>query len=240
MELMNDIYLALDFPTWEETKQFIEQHKLHGVPVKVGKELFYREGPDVIRRLKENNHPIFLDLKLHDIPTTVYRAMKNLAQYGVDIVNVHAFGGSEMIRKAKEGLVDGSVAGHETKLIAVTILTSFDSETMNKELLLPGTITDQAVHLATIAKQGGADGVVCSVHEADDIKAACGSSFLTVTPGIRLKETSQDDQKRIATPQYAREHGSDILVIGRSITQAIDPYDTYEQAIEEWNDGIKS
>lgn len=237
---MNDIYLALDFPTWEETNQFINQHKLHGVPVKVGMELFYREGPDVIKRLKENNHPIFLDLKLHDIPTTVHRAMKNLAKLEVDIVNVHALGGSEMIKQAKDGLLNGSKHNYQTKLIAVTILTSFDTETMNNELLLPGQLTDQAVHLAKLAKQGGADGVVCSVHEASDIKTACGSSFLTVTPGIRLKESARDDQKRIATPQYAREHGADILVIGRSITNAGNPYNTYEQAIEEWNHGIKS
>lgn len=237
---MNDIYLALDFPTWKETKQFIDQNNLHGVPVKVGKELFYREGPNVISRLKENNHPIFLDLKLHDIPTTVYRAMKNIAAFGVDIVNVHAFGGSEMIRQAKEGLLSGNGSNHQTKLIAVTILTSFDTETMNRELLLPGQITDQAVHLAELAKQGGADGVVCSVHEANDIKAACGSSFLTVTPGIRLKESLQDDQKRIATPHDARQLGADILVIGRSITKAIDPYGAYEKALKEWNNGITS
>lgn len=237
---MNNIYLALDFPTWEETDHFLKTNHLQGVPVKVGMELFYREGPDVIKKLKENNHAIFLDLKLHDIPTTVYRAMKNLANLQVDIVNVHAMGGNEMISKAKEGLLAGSVSDHETKLIAVTILTSFDSETMNKELLLPGNITDQAVHLAKLAKQGGADGVVCSVHEANDIKGTCGTSFLTVTPGIRLKESAKDDQKRIATPEYAKAHGADTLVIGRSITKANHPYDTYQQAIKEWNNGIKS
>lgn len=230
---MDNIYVALDFPTWEETSQFIEQHKLQGVPVKVGMELFYREGPDVIKKLKENNHPIFLDLKLYDIPNTVHRAMQNLAKLEVDIVNVHALGGSEMIRKAKEGLLSGN-STHETKLIAVTILTSFDNETMNNELLLPGSITDQAVHLAKLSKESGADGVVCSVHEANSIKESCGSSFLTVTPGIRLQESSHDDQKRIATPQYAREHLADILVIGRSITNAANPYIAYQQALKEW------
>src|SRR5690625_1236878 len=231
---MDNIYVALDFPTWEETSQFIERHKLQGAPVKVGMELFYREGPDVIKKLKENNHPIFLDLKLYDIPNTVHRAMKNLAALDVDIVNVHALGGSEMIRQAKEGLRSGN-NNVQTKLIAVTILTSFDNETINNELLLPGNITDQAVHLAKLAENSGADGVVCSVLEASSIKESCGSSFLTVTPGIRLQESNHDDQKRIATPGFARKHGADILVIGRSITNAVNPHDAYQQAIREWN-----
>lgn len=231
---MNNIYLALDFPTWEETSQFIEQHQLQGAPVKVGMELFYREGPNVIKKLKENNHPIFLDLKLYDIPNTVHKAMKNLAKLEVDIVNVHALGGSEMIGQAKEGLLSGN-SRHETKLIAVTILTSFDNETMNNELLLPGELADTAVHLAKLTKNSGADGVVCSVHEAGLIKDACGSQFLTVTPGIRLQDSNHDDQKRIATPQFARTHGADILVIGRSITNAVNPHDAYQQAIKEWN-----
>lgn len=235
---MNTIYLALDFPSWQETSDFIEQHKLHGVPVKVGMELFYREGPDVIKRLKENNHPIFLDLKLHDIPTTVYKAMQNIATLKVDMVNVHALGGKEMMHRAKEGLLSGT--NHQTKLIAVTILTSFDNKTMNRELLLPGALQENVIHLSELSKESGADGVVCSVHEATDIKAACGKSFLTITPGIRLQQSDHDDQKRIATPRFAREHDADILVIGRSITQSANPYKAYEQSIKEWKDGIKS
>ncbi|RDW17900.1 orotidine-5'-phosphate decarboxylase [Oceanobacillus chungangensis] len=232
------IYLALDFPTWEVTEQFLKNNQLHGVPVKVGMELFFREGPAIIEKLKANNHPIFLDLKLHDIPTTVMKAMKNLAALEVDIVNVHALGGSDMIEHAKEGLLKGS-SKHKTKLIAVTILTSHDKETMNNQLLIPGELRENAVHLAYTAKQSGADGVVCSVYEAGSIKEKCGNSFLTVTPGIRLANSSLDDQKRVATLKIAKENDADILVIGRSITKAENPYQAYQQAVEEWGNGIK-
>jgi orotidine-5'-phosphate decarboxylase len=232
------IYLALDFPNWETSKEFLMANQLTGVPVKVGMELFYREGPRVIEELKANNHPVFLDLKLHDIPTTVRRAMKNIAGLGVDIVNVHALGGRKMIEQAKEGLLSGSQS-HGTKLIAVTILTSMDQETIDDELRLPGSVQENAVHLAKLSKQSGADGVVCSVHEANQIKASCGTSFLTVTPGIRLANANADDQKRIATPAVAHEKGADILVIGRSITTAAYPYQAYGQAMKElgnkWN-----
>ena len=232
------IYLALDFPDWKASKEFLAANQLIGVPVKVGMELFFREGPRVIEKLKENNHPVFLDLKLHDIPTTVRRAMKNIAGLGVDIVNVHALGGSEMIEQAKLGLLSGSKS-HDTKLIAVTILTSMGQETINGELRLPGEVEENAVHLAKVSKQSGADGVVCSVHEANQIKASCGTSFLTVTPGIRLANSNTDDQRRIATPSFARENGADILVIGRSVTTAAYPYQAYEQAMKElgteWN-----
>ncbi|HEY4600370.1 MAG TPA: orotidine-5'-phosphate decarboxylase [Cerasibacillus sp.] len=236
--MINPIFLALDFPTWQEAKQFIDMNELQGVPVKVGMELFYREGPHVIEKLKADNHPIFLDLKLHDIPTTVMRAMRNLSALGVDIVNVHALGGSEMIKWAKEGLLLGGT-GKNTKLIAVTILTSMSDKTMNDELRLNGTVNEVASHLANISYQSGADGVVCSVHEAKQIKHVCGSDFLTVTPGIRLKQSDKNDQERIATPFEAREKGADILVIGRSITKAEDPRKAYEQALEEWNRGYK-
>ncbi|MBP1968168.1 orotidine-5'-phosphate decarboxylase [Virgibacillus natechei] len=231
------IYLALDFPDWHETKQFLEVNNLQGIPVKVGMELFYREGAHVIEKLKENNHPIFLDLKLHDIPTTIMKAMKNIAKLEVDMVNVHASGGSEMIKRAKEGLDIGSHANYQTKLIAVTILTSMDNETMHNELLLPGKLEENAWHFARIAKQSGADGVVCSVHEAMKMKKEFGRSFLTVTPGIRLEESSTDDQKRIATPGFARGNGADVLVIGRSVTNAAEPNRAYNQVVKEWGNG---
>lgn len=237
---MKNVYLALDFPSWQESKNFIEKNGLKGIPVKVGMELLYREGPHVIEKLKENNHPIFLDLKLHDIPTTVRRAMNNIAKLEVDMVNVHALGGREMLQAAKEGLLSGALTGQQTKLIAVTILTSMDAETMNHELLLPGELDENVVHFAQLAAQNGADGVVCSVHEAKQIKAVCGSSFLSVTPGIRLEQSEKNDQKRIATPQFARQNGADIIVIGRSITQSKSPYEAYRQALKEWKDGIKS
>lgn len=238
--MMKRIFLALDFPSWEKAKQFIEVNGFKGVPVKVGMELFYREGPSVIEKLKENDHPVFLDLKLHDIPTTVKRAMTNLAKLDVDLINVHALGGSKMIQAAKEGLLSGASNGHKTKLLAVTILTSMNGETMNRELLLTGKLDQNVVHFAEFAKQSGADGVVCSVHEAKQIKSVCGPFFLSVTPGIRLAQSEQNDQTRIATPAFARRNGADILVIGRSITQANDPYAAYEQAVKEWGNGIKS
>ncbi|MFA1818634.1 orotidine-5'-phosphate decarboxylase [Virgibacillus oceani] len=231
------VFLALDFPDWQETEQFLMENKLQGVPVKVGMELFYREGPQIIEKLKENNHPVFLDLKLHDIPTTVMRAMENLAKLEVDIINVHALGGSEMIKRAKEGLLKAS-GNHDVKLIAVTILTSMDEESMNKELLLPGSLSGNAVHLASMAENSEADGVVCSVHEARLIKEKCNSGFLTVTPGIRLEKTDQHDQKRIATPAFARENGSDMLVIGRSITKSKHPHQSYIEALKEWEYGL--
>lgn len=227
------IFVALDFPTWSITDRFLKNNQLQGVPVKVGMELFYREGPLIIEKLKENNHAIFLDLKLHDIPTTVKRAMQNIASLEVDLVNVHALGGGKMIEYAKEGLLAGNNT-KETKLIAVTILTSMDQTTMKKDLRITGELKDNVVHFAKFSHQHGADGVVCSVHESLAIKEACGRGFLTVTPGIRLKHTSIDDQKRIATPNIARQQETDYLVIGRSITRAKSPKKAYEQAIKEW------
>lgn len=234
--MTTSIYVALDFPSWTEANQFLENNQLVGIPVKVGMELFYREGPAFIEKLKKKNHPIFLDLKLHDIPTTVKKAMKNIATLEPDIVNVHALGGAKMIQAAKEGLLSAS-GNLKTKLIAVTLLTSHDNRLMNDELLIPGKITENVVHYAQLAKDNGADGVVCSVHEAKQIKEACGSEFLTVTPGIRLEDSDSDDQKRIATPAFAKRNGADRLVIGRSITKANEPLEAYKRAVEEWENG---
>lgn len=227
--MKNPIYLALDFPDGQQVEQFLIRNELSGIPVKVGMELFYREGHQIIEKLKKNNHPIFLDLKLHDIPTTVERAMENIASLGVEIVNVHALGGSEMIKRAKEGLLRGGASN--TKLIAVTILTSMNEISMNDELHIQGKLNEQVTHLAAMSKNSGADGVVCSVHEAGQIKQVCGKEFLTVTPGIRLKDSSADDQQRIATPEFAKEAGADRLVIGRSITRAKKPKEAYKTAL---------
>lgn len=237
---MNPIFLALDFSTWNEAEIFIEQSELQGVPVKVGMELFYREGTHVIEQLKLRDHPIFLDLKLHDIPTTVLRAMRNLATLEVDFVNVHALGGSEMIKRAKEGLQTSSQSNHETKLLAVTILTSMDERTLHEDLTLRGSVNDNVLHFAKIAASSGADGVVCSVHESRAIKNVTSGEFATVTPGIRLKEDDADDQKRVATPAYAKGEGVDHIVIGRSITQAKNPKNAYERALKEWNNGTSN
>lgn len=231
---MNKIYLALDFPTWEETKHFLDENQLKDIPVKVGMELFYREGIQVVEKLKERNHPIFLDLKLHDIPTTVMRAMKNLASLELDMINVHALGGSEMIKRAKEGLTSGNA---DTKLIAVTILTSMNEATLANDLRLPGNTEENVLHLAAMSQKSGADGVVCSVHEVKQIKAACSDKFLTVTPGIRLETSNKDDQVRVATPAFAGQMGTDSIVIGRSITQAKNPLQAYQLALEELENG---
>ena len=226
-------FLALDFSTGEEAKTFLQTHSLDGVPVKVGMELFYREGPEIVKWLKENGHAIFLDLKLHDIPHTVEKAMYNLARLGVDIVNVHGLGGSKMIQAAKRGLEEGADT-HIPKLIAVTLLTSMDQDTLNDELRIDDDIAKTAEHLAVLAKNNGADGVVCSAHEAHLIKQACGDTFLTVTPGIRLSDSSKNDQARIATPSFAKRNGADYLVIGRTVTNAENPSRAYQQVVEEW------
>lgn len=233
MSMQTPIYLALDFPTGEEALHFLERHSLAEVPVKVGMELFYREGPSIIHQLKENNHPIFLDLKLHDIPNTVKSAMRNLAGLDVDILNVHALGGAKMIEAAKEGLLQGARVA-VPKLIAVTMLTSMDEDTVQTDLKQPMELAAYALHLAEMSKAAGADGVVCSPHEAASIKEACGTDFLTVTPGIRLTGSDKNDQHRIATPASARKMQADYLVIGRSVTAASNPKQAYEQVIEEW------
>lgn len=224
------MYLALDFPDFKTTKDFLEKNHLQGVKVKVGMELFYREGFQVIDYLKENNHPIFLDLKLFDIPNTVERAMQNLAKYELDYVNVHALGGSEMIKRAKEGLSKGS---DQTKLLAVTILTSMDKQTINQELGLNSTVENEVLRLARLASKSGAEGVVCSVHEAHVIEREL-PGFISMTPGIRLKEGDLHDQKRVATPTEARKSGASHIVIGRSITQAKNVKASYDLAIKEW------
>ena len=226
------VFVALDFPTWTETERFLKDNDLAGVPVKVGMELFYREGPAIMEKLKADNHPIFLDLKLHDIPNTVHQAMKNIASLNVDMVTTHAIGGKEMIYQAKQGL-----AGSSTKLMAVTILTSMDDDVLEQELGLSGDVEENVIRFAALAKEAGADGVVSSVHEVPVIKKHCGDDFLSITPGIRLADSSQDDQKRIATPEKAKELGSDFLVVGRSITKAENPRKAYEQVMKEWQHG---
>lgn len=231
---MENVYLALDFPDGETAKNFIRANELQGVPVKIGMELFYREGPAIIEHFKNEGHRIFLDLKLHDIPNTVNRAMTNLASLQIDIVNVHATGGAEMITAAKEGLLSGAVEDKQPYLIAVTVLTSFAEEVLQKQLKIDHPLQNYATHLAKMSKDSGADGVVCSVHEANHIKNTCGESFLTITPGIRLKNSAANDQQRIATPKFAKQNGSSIIVVGRTITQAKNPRLAYDQVIEEW------
>jgi orotidine-5'-phosphate decarboxylase len=201
--------------------------------VKVGMELFYGSGLEIVKEIKKRGHKIFLDLKLHDIPNTVKKAMTNLARLGVDIINLHAAGGSKMMAAALEGLVEGS-EGARPILIAVTQLTSTSKEMMNTEQLIPGEVIDSVVNYAKVAKESGLDGIVCSPLEVEKVKEACGKEFVTVTPGIRLASNNADDQVRITTPAKAREIGSDYIVVGRPITQAENPVEAYHLILKEF------
>ena len=224
--LMNRTIIALDFSSKEQALDFL---KGFDTPVyaKIGMELYYACGNSIVEEVKKMGHKVFLDLKLHDIPNTVKGGMKNLAALGVDMINVHCAGGSKMMAAAIEGLKEGA-KGERPLCIGVTQLTSTSQEMMNDEQGIPGEVMDSVIRFAKVAKASGLDGVVCSVHEAKAIHQACGDDFLTVTPGIRLKDDSSDDQKRIATPDFAREQGCDYIVVGRSITKSENPYKTYE------------
>ncbi|WP_341201769.1 orotidine-5'-phosphate decarboxylase [Planomicrobium okeanokoites] len=221
--------IALDFPAKEQALQFLGQFE-ESLFVKVGMELFYQEGPELVREINRLGHDIFLDLKLHDIPNTVESAMRGIAKLNVAMVNVHAAGGLEMMRAAKRGLV-----GSDTQLIAVTQLTSTGEEQIQKEQLISVTLEESVVHYARLADDAGLDGVVCSVHEAEAIGDACGEEFLRVTPGIRPAQSSVDDQKRVATPAEASRQGSTHIVVGRAITKAANPQDSYNQIRAEWS-----
>ncbi len=231
--------IALDFASAEETLAFLAPFQQEPLFVKVGMELFYQEGPSIVKQLKERNCELFLDLKLHDIPTTVNKAMKRLASLGVDLVNVHAAGGKKMMQAALAGLEEGTPSGKKRpSLIAVTQLTSTSEQIMKNELLIEKPLIDTVVHYSKLAEESGLDGVVCSVHEAKAIYQAVSPSFLTVTPGIRMSEDTANDQIRVATPATAREKGSSAIVVGRSITKAKDPVKAYEAVRLEW-EGIK-
>ncbi|WNB90461.1 orotidine-5'-phosphate decarboxylase [Bacillus sp. NEB1478] len=231
----NPVIVALDFENGNKAKEFLLSFEGLTPYVKVGMELFYAEGIPFLNWLKERNFPIFLDLKLHDIPTTVYKAMKVLGSTGVDMINVHAAGGTSMMKAAKEGLLDSGA--HQTKLIAVTQLTSTDEKMLHTELLIKqANLLECVTHYASLAKQSGLDGVVCSAHEVESIKAACGKSFLTVTPGIRMSNQQVHDQVRVSTPCDAAHKGVDYMVIGRNITQSDEPVKVYEKIIKEWRE----
>ena len=200
--------------------------------VKIGMELFYAEGPEIVREIKNRGHKIFLDLKLHDIPNTVEKAMKSLSKLSIDMVNVHAAGTVEMMEAAKRGLKGDSDEG--PLLIAVTQLTSTSQERMNEELLIDGKLEDVVIKYAQNAKKAGLDGVVCSPLESGMIHDACGDDFVTVTPGVRFADSAKDDQVRITTPEGAKKLGSDYIVVGRPITKAEDPVGAYERCLAEF------
>ncbi|WP_455012547.1 orotidine-5'-phosphate decarboxylase [Mogibacterium timidum] len=230
-----EIIIALDFPTGKKALSFLELFEGEQLYVKVGMELFYSEGPSIVRAIKAGGHKVFLDLKLHDIPNTVKSSMKVLASVGADMVNVHAAGGIRMMKAAVEGLEDGSTGAARPEIIAVTQLTSTDQETMNSELKINGELRDVVLAYARNAQEAGLDGVVCSAWESEEIHAGTSDSFITVTPGIRLLGDAKGDQSRVATPARAKEMGSDYLVIGRSITKADDPVKAYRICMEEIN-----
>ena len=227
-----DVIIACDFSSRAATLEFLDRFTGRKPFVKIGMELFYAEGPAIVRDLKTRGHKVFLDLKLHDIPNTVKKAMRVLSDLDVDMVNVHAAGTVAMMRAALEGLTRPD--GTRPLLIAVTQLTSTSEETMRNELLIDASINDTIVKYASNAREAGLDGVVCSPLEAGMVKAACGSGFLTITPGIRFADAAADDQVRITTPARAREIGSDFIVVGRPITAAADPVAAYERCLEEF------
>jgi orotidine-5'-phosphate decarboxylase len=234
---VNDPFIvALDFPTAEDVKAFLQPFQHKSLFVKVGMELYYQEGPDILHMLKEKNHRIFLDLKLHDIPNTVKQAMKGLARLGVDLVNVHAAGGTAMMEAALEGLEAGTPSGaRRPHCIAVTQLTSTSEQMLRNELWISRPMEETVLHYASLSKQSGLDGVVCSAKEVPLIRKHCGEAFLTVTPGIRFADDEKNDQVRVVTPYEARKLGASFIVIGRSITRAENPYAAYERLQREWN-----
>lgn len=231
----NKPIIALDFPGEQEVFQFLN-HFDESLFVKIGMELFYQEGPAIVQKVKEQGHDIFLDLKLHDIPNTVKSAMKGLARLGVDLVNVHAAGGRNMMEAALEGLEAGTQNGVRPSLIAVTQLTSTTEEQMQQEQKINLSLLDAVLNYAQLTKNAGLDGVVCSVHEAKAIADVCGNEFLRVTPGIRLAGGEVHDQKRIATPDGARKDGSSLIVVGRAITAAEDPVAAYQLVCQLWEE----
>ena len=231
--MKRDVIIALDFESGEKALAFLDQFPQGEKPyVKIGMELFYAQGPDIVRQVKGRGHKVFLDLKLHDIPNTVKKAMKVLSALDVDMVNLHAAGTADMMRAALEGLArpDGS----RPILLAVTQLTSTSQERMEKELLIQRPIAQVVASYARLAQSAGLDGVVCSPLEAALVKESCGAGFLTVTPGIRFAGAQADDQKRIMTPARAREGGSDFIVVGRPITQDPDPVAAYRRCVKEF------
>ena len=235
MEKKRDVIVACDFAGAEETYAFLDRFPEEKPFVKIGMELFYAAGPEIVREIKRRGHKVFLDLKLHDIPNTVKKAMRVLSKLDADIVNVHAGGSIDMMKAALEGLTRPD--GTRPLLIAVTMLTSIDRERMENELLITGKPLEEVVmQYALNAKKAGLDGVVCSPLEAGKVHELCGEDFLTVTPGIRFADGVSGDQMRVTTPAKAREIGSDYIVVGRPVTEAEDPVAAYRRCIREFTE----
>ncbi len=229
-----DVIIACDFDSAEKTFAFLDKFTGKKPFVKIGMELYYAEGPEIVREIKRRGHKIFLDLKLHDIPNTVKKAMAVLSRLDVDMTNLHAAGTVRMMEAALEGLTRPD--GTRPMLIAVTQLTSTDQESMEKDLLIKEDIAEVVMHYASNAKAAGLDGVVCSPLEAEKVHTRCGSGFVTVTPGVRFADGDVGDQKRVMTPAEAKRIGSDYIVVGRPITAAADPVAAYERCVREFCD----
>ena len=229
-----DVIVACDFASGEQVFSFLDKFTEKKPFVKIGMELFYAEGPEIVRQIKARGHKIFLDLKLHDIPNTVKKAMAVLSNLDVDICNLHAAGTTAMMQAALEGLTRPD--GTRPLLIAVTQLTSTDPESMERDLLIHEPIDQVVMHYAKTAKNAGLDGIVCSPLEAGKVHEVCGKEFLTVTPGVRFADGDAGDQKRIMTPAQAKEIGSDYIVVGRPITAAADPVAAYNRCVAEFCD----
>lgn len=227
-----DVIIACDFPSAEKSFEFLDKFTDRKPFVKIGMELFYAEGPSIVKEIKKRGHKIFLDLKLHDIPNTVKKAMAVLSSLDVDICNLHAGGTVAMMQAAIEGLTRED--GTRPLLIAVTQLTSTDQQSMENDLLIKEPIDKLVMHYAANAKKAGLDGVVCSPLEAGKVHEICGADFLTVTPGVRFADGDVGDQKRVMTPKQAKAIGSDYIVVGRPITAAADPVAAYERCVDEF------
>jgi len=230
--MKKDVIIACDFPSWEKTKEFLDLFTDEKPFLKIGMELFYAEGPQAVREIKARGHKIFLDLKLHDIPNTVKKAMRSISVLDIDMCNVHAAGTIDMMKAALEGLT--RTDGTRPLLIAVTQLTSTDEQRLHSELLIDKGMDETVMHYAKNAAIAGLDGIVCSPHEAVKVKEVCGNEFITVTPGIRFEGGEKGDQVRVTTPMKAREIGSDFIVIGRPITEAKNPVAAYKQAVKDF------
>lgn len=227
-----DVIIACDFSSAKETFDFLDKFTEEKPFIKIGMELYYAEGPSIVKEIKKRGHKIFLDLKLHDIPNTVKKAMAVLSNLDVDMTNLHAAGTVDMMKAAVEGLTKPD--GTRPILIAVTQLTSTSEERMQNELLINASINDTIVKYAENAKEAGLDGVVCSPLEAGMVKDACGKNFYTVTPGVRFADGDVGDQVRVTTPEKAKEIGSDYIVVGRPVTQAADPVAAYRRCVAEF------
>ena len=233
-----DVIIALDFPSAEETYRFLDQFTGRKPFVKIGMELFYAEGPQIVRDIKARGHKIFLDLKLHDIPNTVKKAMAVLSNLDVDMVNVHASGTCAMMSAALEGLTRPD--GTRPLIIAVTQLTSTSEERLHGDLLISESMENTVMHYAKNAKDSGLDGVVCSPLEAEKVHSVCGDGFITVTPGVRFADGDKGDQVRVTTPEGAKKLGSDYIVVGRPVTQSDDPVKAYKRCVKEFVGGMEN